>query len=70
MKSRKHCCRVAFIRAGFELFAHVESDQAACFTLRTRMKYHWLKALGCEEIVGGLSQRSSDPSGMLRACSG
>ena len=35
-----------FIRAGFEPVAHVELDQAACFTLRTRMAYHWLKAHG------------------------
>jgi DNA (cytosine-5)-methyltransferase 1 len=33
-----------FIRAGFSPVAHVEADQAACFTLRTRMAYHWLKA--------------------------
>jgi DNA (cytosine-5)-methyltransferase 1 len=33
-----------FIRAGFEPVAHVESDQAACFTLRTRIGYHWLNA--------------------------
>lgn len=32
-----------FIRAGFVPVAHVESDQAACFTLRTRMAYHWLQ---------------------------
>ncbi len=32
-----------FIRAGFCPVAHVESDKAACFTLRTRMAYHWLK---------------------------
>lgn len=31
-----------FIRAGFEPVAHVESDQAACFTLQTRIGYHWL----------------------------
>lgn len=31
-----------FIQAGFEPVAHVEADQAACFTLRTRMAYHWL----------------------------
>lgn len=39
-----------FIRAGFDPVAHVESDQAACFTLRTRMAYHWLKAHGREEF--------------------
>ena len=33
-----------FIQAGFEPVAHVESDKPACFTLRTRMAYHWLKA--------------------------
>lgn len=32
-----------FIRAGFEPVAHVESDKAACFTLKTRMAYYWLK---------------------------
>ncbi len=32
-----------FIRAGFSPVAHVEADKAACFTLRTRMAYHWLK---------------------------
>ncbi|KHS91838.1 cytosine methyltransferase [Pectobacterium brasiliense] len=31
-----------FIQAGFSPVAHVESDLAACFTLRTRMAYHWL----------------------------
>ena len=35
-----------FIRAGFDPVAHVEADQAACFTLRTRMAYHWLKSQG------------------------
>lgn len=32
-----------FIQAGFKPIAHVESDSAACYTLRTRMAYHWLK---------------------------
>jgi DNA (cytosine-5)-methyltransferase 1 len=31
-----------FIRAGFSPIAHVEIDEAACFTLKTRMAYHWL----------------------------
>jgi DNA (cytosine-5)-methyltransferase 1 len=35
-----------FIRAGFEPVAHVESDQAACFTLRTCQAYHWLQSHG------------------------
>lgn len=39
-----------FIRAGFEPIAHVESDQAACFTLRTRMAYHWLKFHGRTDL--------------------
>lgn len=32
-----------FVRAGFEPIAHVEMDVAACFTLKTRVAYHWLK---------------------------
>ena len=32
-----------FIKAGFTPVAHVEADKAACFTLKTRMAYHWLK---------------------------
>jgi DNA (cytosine-5)-methyltransferase 1 len=32
-----------FIREGYEPIAHVEMDVAACFTLKTRMAYHWLK---------------------------
>ncbi|QQG64758.1 DNA cytosine methyltransferase [Desulfobulbus oligotrophicus] len=35
-----------FIQAGVNPVAHVESDQAACFTLRTRMAYHWLQEHG------------------------
>lgn len=32
-----------FIRAGFEPVAHVEMDEAACFSLKTRIAYHYLK---------------------------
>jgi DNA (cytosine-5)-methyltransferase 1 len=32
-----------FIRCGFQPLVHVESDTAACFTLKTRLSYHWLK---------------------------
>jgi DNA (cytosine-5)-methyltransferase 1 len=35
-----------FIRAGFNPIAHVEMDEAACYTLRTRTAYHFLKAKG------------------------
>lgn len=35
-----------FIRAGFEPVAHVEVEQAACFTLKTRTAYHYLKSTG------------------------
>ncbi|NLN39330.1 MAG: DNA cytosine methyltransferase [Smithella sp.] len=31
-----------FKRAGFEPIAHVEADLAACFTLKTRLAYHYL----------------------------
>lgn len=39
-----------FIQAGFEPIAHVESDEAACFSLKTRMAYHWLKSETAVEI--------------------
>lgn len=32
-----------FMRAGYKAVAHVEMDVAACYTLKTRMAYHWLK---------------------------
>jgi len=32
-----------FVRAGFNPVAHVEMDVAACFSLRTRTAYHYLK---------------------------
>ena len=32
-----------FIRAGFKPIAHVEADSSACFTLKTRQAFHWLK---------------------------
>ncbi|MDE0510416.1 MAG: DNA cytosine methyltransferase [Gammaproteobacteria bacterium] len=32
-----------FIRVGLHPIAHVESDRAACYTLLTRMAYHWMK---------------------------
>jgi DNA (cytosine-5)-methyltransferase 1 len=34
-----------FIRAGFEPIAHVEIDKAACYTLKTRTAYHYLKSV-------------------------
>lgn len=34
-----------FIRAGFEPIAHVEIDEAACYTLKTRVAYHYLKSV-------------------------
>ena len=39
-----------FIRAGFNPIAHVEMDRAACYTLRTRMSYHWLRKNGNLEL--------------------
>lgn len=32
-----------FFRAGFEPVAHIEMDAAACFSLKTRAAFHWLK---------------------------
>lgn len=34
-----------FIREKFEPVAHVEIDEAACYTLRTRTAYHYLKSI-------------------------
>lgn len=39
-----------FIRAGFTPIAHVEADKAACFTLKTRTAFHWLKRNGKERV--------------------
>ena len=39
-----------FIQAGYTPVAHVEMDEAACFTLKTRSAYHWLSANGKQEI--------------------
>ncbi|MBS1597063.1 MAG: DNA (cytosine-5-)-methyltransferase [Bacteroidetes bacterium] len=33
-----------FIRAGYHSIAHVEIDEAACYTLKTRVAYHYLKS--------------------------
>jgi DNA (cytosine-5)-methyltransferase 1 len=35
-----------FLRAGFVPIAHVEHNKAACFTLKTRMAFYYLKKLG------------------------
>lgn len=35
-----------FIQAGYTPIAHVEMNEAACYTLKTRMAYHWLKGQG------------------------
>lgn len=37
-----------FKRAGFEPIAHVEMVEAACFTMKTRSAYHYLKEIGFE----------------------
>lgn len=39
-----------FIRAGFEPVAHVEIDEAACYTLKTRTAYHHLKSVNQFDI--------------------
>lgn len=31
-----------FVQSGFEPVAHVEMDEAACYTIKTRIAYHWL----------------------------
>jgi len=32
-----------FIRAGYSPVAHIELDKAACYSLKTRIAYHWMK---------------------------
>lgn len=32
-----------FVRAGYTPVAHIEMDKAACYTLKTRLSYKWLK---------------------------
>ena len=39
-----------FVQAGYDPIAHVEADQAACYTLRTRLAYHWLASEGHEDV--------------------
>lgn len=39
-----------FLRAGFTPLAHVESSEAACFTLKTRAVFHYLRAQGKGEV--------------------
>ena len=50
-----------FIQAGYAPIAHVEMNEAACFTLKTRMAYHWLKKNGklsdyCAYLRGEISR--------------
>ena len=39
-----------FVQEGYEPVAHVELDSAACNTLRTRLAYRWLVAVGREDL--------------------
>lgn len=39
-----------FIQAGYDPVAHVEMDAAACYTLKTRAAFHWLKDHGDMKI--------------------
>ena len=40
-----------FIRSGFYPIAHVEMDEAACYTLKTRTAYHYLKRKKKDEYL-------------------
>ena len=51
-----------FIRAGFNPIAHVEMDRASCYTLRTRMAYHWLNEQDNSEqyakyLIGNINRK-------------
>lgn len=39
-----------FIREGFEPIAHVEMSEAACYTLKTRTAFHYLKMINKTEV--------------------
>ncbi|MBP1910328.1 DNA cytosine methyltransferase [Methanolobus bombayensis] len=39
-----------FIKSGFVPVAHVEVDTAACYSLKTRMAYHWLNNNGKMDV--------------------
>jgi len=50
-----------FIKAGFKPVCHVETDRGACFTLKTRIAYHYLKETNqfdkyIEYLKGSLSR--------------
>ena len=56
-----------FTRAGYTPVAHVEMDAAACFSLKTRAAYHWLKAAGKLDLYDRyLKQEISGNSFMLQ----
>ena len=47
-----------FMRAGYTPLAHIEMNEAACYTLKTRLAYKWLVSNGQEAIYTDyLSQR-------------
>ncbi|MEM9886305.1 MAG: DNA cytosine methyltransferase [Bacteroidota bacterium] len=64
-----------FYRQGYEPIAHVEFDKAACFTLKTRIAYHFLKKSNQEEtyysyLKGDLTRKElydSVPEGLLNS---
>lgn len=39
-----------FIKAGYSPVAHVEVDRAACYTLTTRLAYHYLKSIKRQDV--------------------
>lgn len=51
-----------FIRAGFNPVAHIDADEAACYTIKTRMAYKWLQAekkeIIYEKYLSGTINRS------------
>ena len=64
-----------FIRADFEPVAHVEIEKAACYTLKTRVAYHYLKSTGRYDVYisylkGEISRNelyAEIPSGILNS---
>ncbi|UGU17951.1 DNA cytosine methyltransferase [Sinomicrobium kalidii] len=56
-----------FHRQGFKPVAHVEFDKAACFTLKTRVAYHYLSESGQEDIYHSYLKGDIDRKELYKA---
>jgi DNA (cytosine-5)-methyltransferase 1 len=56
-----------FINAGYSPIAHVEMDKAACYTLKTRAAYHYLKSNGKFDIYKAYLKNEIDRTQLYNA---